>query len=158
MLSDPANINYLFDWKLYFCPGFTSLRNLPSAGECDPYSNIPTWSNALINSCYYLAFIWAKGNFPIIEIPENVGFTPQSSVMVLQLHFRNQNLVPNIADSSGIIITYTTKLRQNSAAAMLVGNRMGALSMALPRNTNFINPSYYCYADCLNVIKIFNLM
>ena len=95
-------------------------------------------------------FVWAVGSEGEV-LPENVGIPiggPGSTpYYLLEMHYDNPNLTPNIIDSSGLTLYVTEELREEEAAMLMVGGVVSLSHFIPPGQENFIY-STRCLADC----------
>ncbi|CAB9522351.1 DBH-like monooxygenase protein 1 [Seminavis robusta] len=78
------------------------------------------------SGCSIMKWPWAVGSEDII-FPEDVGlpFGGEQTMLVLQMHYYNPNLVEDIRDSSGVRVYFTTELRPEEAGVIALNGGTG---------------------------------
>nr|ADP08787.1 dopamine beta hydroxylase [Azumapecten farreri] len=96
--------------------------------------------------------VWAVGG-GTYYLPGHVGIplgTDQDpKFFVMETHYDNPTRKTDIVDSSGIIISYTTQLRQHDAGMMYTGSSVSPRQIVPPYEKAFVTCSY-CPEECFD--------
>jgi len=102
------------------------------------------------DGCEVFIWGWAPGT-DTFNLPEQAGVvwgTYDTSKVVLQIHYDNQNNLSDIKDSSGANISYTTKLRKYDSGVMILGHPHGVFE--IPPGEEAYDIEGQCQSSCTN--------
>jgi hypothetical protein len=98
---------------------------------------------------------WSVGMGPFV-LPAEAGLLagPETTIrhVVLQIHYENPQLLPNIVDNSGIVIKRTTTLRPHNAGIMAIGVAPSSISLA--PQTEEVEIAGFCSSDKTSTLTI----
>ena len=109
------------------------------------------------NKLFSMCLVWAPGENSF-SLPNNVGALYMDASgfnsIILEIHYNNPNLVPDIVDNSGVRFYYTTKLRENNLRVYQYGDPLIFLNgetvdfgtQASP--TGMYEHSFNCASSC----------
>ncbi|KAG2501906.1 hypothetical protein HYH03_000404 [Edaphochlamys debaryana] len=117
-------------------------------GQPYPCAGIqPTLPNLLPPGCETLNYVWSPGAGRFTA-PAEAGFAigaGSAAYMVLQVHYWNLQGAVGKTDSSGLTLTYTPTLRNNTLGVLTVGSN----DIKVPTNTDLYSPRpNFCPGSC----------
>ena len=84
-----------------------------------------------------IIYAWAR-NAPSLELPEDVGFKVGGGgdikYLVLQVHYASVDKIPDTGDTSGVVLSYTSRPQPKRAGVYFVGTG----GMIAPRTTTYM--------------------
>lgn len=80
-------------------------------------------------------------------------FEPTSiqKYFMIEMHYDNPSLKPEIVDNSGVKLYFTEQLREHDLGVLLLGIDGNYLSLQIPPKTDDIEFSGICYPECTEV-------
>uniref|UniRef100_A0AC35TVU4 DOMON domain-containing protein n=1 Tax=Rhabditophanes sp. KR3021 TaxID=114890 RepID=A0AC35TVU4_9BILA len=140
-----GNEHLVHHMEVFTCIGSTPDSKLDYEGSCTSRKR-PIESR----KCSKVIGAWALGAAPL-EYPEEAGAVfggPNfPSYIMVEIHYNNEAESQGVRDSSGIVITYTDKLRQFDAAIMELGLIYGDANSIPPHQPDFPITGY-CAPEC----------
>lgn len=99
-----------------------------------------------------VAYVWAPGDFPL-ALPTNVGGplgTNGYQSYALEIHYNNADLTPNVTDSSGFVMYYTSKKRQYDLGVFQIGDPfVGLNEQVVSVEGGLAQHTFVCEEGCL---------
>ncbi|CAL8068122.1 unnamed protein product [Orchesella dallaii] len=151
--NDRRHVHHLLLHRCVAQPGSTSaqtlsLSSLSDGGPCFLGNNIGPPGFTL---CREQVGAWGVGGGPIF-FPPHVG-VPMSETgeeyFMLQVHYDNPDLLPNLRISSSIDLYYSSTLRQNDGAILILGSTIpSATSLAIPPSSIDHVINGHCASRC----------
>ncbi len=158
-LIHPGNEAYVHHMVLYEChvPDGDSSdwfdHHVNKSGEACYSPNMPPeWSFCLATN----AWAWAVGSEGE-TLPDHVGMPlgeehGGATYFMLETHYDNPGMHPDVKDSSGIRILYTDRVRQYDTAMLLVGSEVNFLHMIPPLQKSF-KTTNRCSSSCTSNVS-----
>lgn len=150
---EPANEHVVHHMELFNCANLSpsqadSLAKLHEsggwAGDCDQ----PGRPKATL-VCKRVVMAWAMGARPLVypdDVGQQVGGHDYSPFMVLEVHYNNVDRRPDLTDSSGLSMNYTSRLRPLDAGILEVGLEYTDKNSIPPR---LVAPlAGHCVSEC----------
>jgi len=106
----------------------------------------------LDSGCTQLLFAWAVGGGSLY-VPEEAGFLmgtkdPHAAThVIVEVHYDNRKLTPNMIDNSGVKIHYTPEKRKYDAAMITLGDFAASLP-SIPPKQQYIEYELDCPSEC----------
>nr|XP_002124053.1 DBH-like monooxygenase protein 1 [Ciona intestinalis]XP_026690880.1 DBH-like monooxygenase protein 1 [Ciona intestinalis] len=161
----PGNEQHLHHLTVYFCSGLGATEHLGVNKEC--YSaNMPDD----YATCSQVVVGWAIGGGPVI-FPKHTGLVfgdgSSAKYVMLEIHYDNPTVKPDIIDSSGLRLTYTPDLRHYDSGTLLVAQLTSGRRHILPPHANSFLTTATCTSPCLtagmnttgtNKLNVFGIM
>ncbi|XP_078510308.1 DBH-like monooxygenase protein 2 [Lissotriton helveticus] len=139
-----GNENLVHHMIIYGCPNTTNVSVPP--GIC--------MNNTDFFPCRQIIFAWAVGGGSF-TLPTNAGMSLGTNLdpqfIRLENHYNNQELKSGQKDNSGILIHYTTELRQLDAGVLTIGIFVEKLAFIPPKAAAFKQTSV-CKTDKFNEV------
>ena len=92
-----------------------------------------------------------------VTFPPNVGIPLHeehggATYFMIEIHYDNPTLRPNIVDNSGVKLFYTENLREFDAATLRIGHELNALHTMPPEQKSFVTTGR-CTSDCTSGVR-----
>jgi dopamine beta-monooxygenase len=139
------NVKHLHHLVVFGCPVVKQIKNFtfqPFDCTADPMPECDTFQVA-----------WAPGMRPII-LPQQTGMllgAGDTSMVMLQIHYNNPELVSGQFDNSNITINFTPKLRQYNTGIMALGTYFPLIS--IPPGQPSYSVVSQCTSNCTSHMK-----
>ncbi|CEF69436.1 DBH-like monooxygenase protein 1 [Strongyloides ratti] len=141
----PGNEHIVHHMEIFLCIGSKPTDNLDYEGSCQSKKR-PKKSS----SCSKVIGAWAFGAGPF-EYPDEAGIAFGGkhfpAYIMVEIHYNNEKNESNFIDSSGILITYTEKLRKYDAGIMELG-LIYSDANSIPPGQKAFPMTGYCVPEC----------
>uniref|UniRef100_A0A0N4ZIM5 DBH-like monooxygenase protein 1 n=1 Tax=Parastrongyloides trichosuri TaxID=131310 RepID=A0A0N4ZIM5_PARTI len=140
-----GNEHIVHHMEVFLCIGSTIKDNMEYEGSCHPKKR-PKKSS----SCSKVIGAWAFGATPF-QYPDEAGSSfggeGYPAYLMVEIHYNNEKNESGVSDSSGILITYTDKLRKFDAGIMELGLIYSDANSIPPKQKSFPLTGY-CVPEC----------
>uniref|UniRef100_A0A0K0FD39 DBH-like monooxygenase protein 1 (inferred by orthology to a human protein) n=1 Tax=Strongyloides venezuelensis TaxID=75913 RepID=A0A0K0FD39_STRVS len=145
----PGNEHIVHHMEVFLCVGSKLTDDMEYEGSCQGKRR-PKKSS----SCSKVIGAWAFGAGPFVY-PEEAGAVfggkDFPAYIMVEIHYNNEKKESGIIDSSGIIITYTDRLRPHDAGIMELG-LIYSDANSIPPGQKAFSMTGYCVPECTNYL------
>ncbi|XP_077973283.1 DBH-like monooxygenase protein 1 homolog isoform X2 [Styela clava] len=145
IIITPGNEKKVHHFIIYLCEDMKDISRLGRDLECYAEMN-PIWAG-----CSKVLAGWALGmsnvRFPV-EAGYPIGGKIGPKYILLETHYDNSDLEPDIIDSSGVRFYYTENLRKYDAGLLIISQPIQGI--LVPPNTERFRINGYCSNKCFS--------